>query len=101
MRVPSRIRVPPVTSPPHLGEGSTTPRTPAVSATATDSQGRGRDGPLADPPCVPCLGRKPPYGRTFMNEAPTCCQSPLFFTNQVTLTGNFWRIPLTLKGYAL
>ena len=39
-----------------------------------------------------------PYGRTFMNDAPTCFQWPCCFTNQVTLTANFWRMPLTLKG---
>jgi len=39
-----------------------------------------------------------PYGRTLMNDAPTCCQPPFCFTNQVTLTANFWRMPLTLNG---
>src|SRR5262249_39640080 len=39
------------------------PTDPAVSATATACQGRGRDGALADPPCVPYPGRRLPPAR--------------------------------------
>src|SRR4051794_19620995 len=58
-RLPRRIRPSPVTNPRRSpGRSSTTPALPAVSATATASQGRGRDGPLVETPRVPCPGRQ-------------------------------------------
>ena len=49
---------------PARDDPSPLPTSPAVSATATACQGRGRDGPLAETPRVPYLGRQLREART-------------------------------------